>query len=112
MKEESIRLFLTFLLEVRDMTEETPKNSSDKKTWREFLFDRPITDSMIIIFTVVVAFVIVVSASSLVIVKFVDPSTDISAGSDALWSTLTSMVAALLGLIAGRASKGDKKPEE
>lgn len=94
------------------MTEETPEEKTEKKTWREFLFDRPITDSMIIIFTVVVAFVIIISAGSLVITKFINPDSDISASSDALWSTMTSMVAALLGLIAGRASKGSGKSEE
>lgn len=94
------------------MTDEMPKDKPDKKTWREFLFDRPITDSMIIIFTVVVAFVILISAGSLVMLKFINPDSDLSAGSDALWSTMTSMVAALLGLIAGRASKGSGKSEE
>ena len=75
---------------------------------RKFL-DRPLIEIITIVFTLVVAFMVVTSGVTILIYKIVNPDADTTDLLGIIGNILSTMTAALLGLIAGQGASGKKE---
>lgn len=65
---------------------------------------------MILAFTFVVAFSILATGALVAILELQDATTDTTEITDKVWSVITALSAALLGLVAGQASSRGPGP--
>lgn len=88
--------------------DETPPLDPKEKPQRigKFL-DRPLIEIISVVFTLVVAFMVVVSGIAILIYKIINPDANTTDLLGIIGNILTTMTAALLGLIAGQ--NGSKK---
>lgn len=66
---------------------------------------RSAIEILIILLTVIVAFYIVAGTIGVIVIELNDPLTDTSRIADSLYTMITAILGALLGLLAGRSEK-------
>lgn len=66
---------------------------------------RSAVDILIILLTMIVAFYIVAGTIAVIVIELNDPDTDTSRIADSLYTMITAILGALLGLLAGRSEK-------
>lgn len=76
----------------------------------EVLAARSVTDLMILTFTLVVAISLLATGATIAIIEIRDPTTDTSAIVETMTSTITTIIGALLGLIAGKSEMSQRPP--
>jgi rRNA processing protein Krr1/Pno1 len=69
---------------------------------------RSVTDLIVLTFTVVVAVSILATGATIAVIEIRDPATDTTAIVDTLTSTVTTIIGALLGLIAGKSEMSSR----
>ena len=77
--------------------------------------NRSAIEIMVISFTFLLAFVVVLTAITISIAKIKDPQADVDTAVSALTSIVASILSALLGLVAGKSEAlqtSQKRPEE
>jgi len=80
---------------------------ADEETGRprravELIVGRSVTDLIILTFTLVVAISILATGATIAIIEIKDPTTDTTAIVETLTGMITTIIGALLGLIAGK----------
>lgn len=81
----------------------------------KFLENRSVVEIMVIVFTGLVAFAIVLMACAAAYVEVKDPRADTRAVVQSLFALISAILGALLGVVAGRASKSSdlhKRPDQ
>lgn len=73
---------------------------------------RTAIEVMVIIFTLAIGFSILVLVLTIMVVKIKDPDASVGGAVNFLTSTIAAILAALLGLVAGKTSQLNKVPEE
>jgi len=74
------------------------------------LAGRSVTELMILIFTVVVSISILCTGATIAIIEIKDPATDTTAIVETMTATITTIIGALLGLIAGKSERAASPP--
>jgi hypothetical protein len=64
--------------------------------------NRSVIELMVIVFTLVVSFALLATAAFIAVVEIRDPTVDTDQAVDGLFSAITVIVGALLGLLVGR----------
>ena len=89
------------------MDEQPPLDPKEKPQRIGKFLDRPLIEIISVVFTLVVAFMVVVSGLAILIYKIINPDANTTDLLGIIGNILTTMTAALLGLIAGQ--NGSKK---
>jgi len=77
---------------------------------KDFLNSRSVVEVMTLVFTFLIAFVIVFSAVTVVVSEIINPEGDTTQVIDGLTSIITGILGALLGLLAGKSEAVNTKP--
>ena len=77
---------------------------------KDFLNSRSVVEVMTLVFTFLIAFVIVFSAVTVVISEIIHPEGDTTQVIDGLTSIITGILGALLGLLAGKSEAVNTPP--
>jgi hypothetical protein len=77
--------------------------------------NRSAIEIMVISFTMLLAFIVVLTGITIAVAKIKDPEADVDTAVSALTSIVASILSALLGLVAGKSEAlqtSQKRPEE
>jgi ABC-type nickel/cobalt efflux system permease component RcnA len=64
--------------------------------------NRSVVDTMILVFTVAVAWTIMATGVAIIVIQIVKPHANTDRATDAIFSLVSAILGALLGLIAGK----------
>ena len=72
--------------------------------------NRSVLELMVLLFTATVCFSILATGAAVAIIEIKDSTTDTSGIVQSLFSLVSGILGALLGLIAGKATNGERNP--